>query len=529
VPVCWATLVLALAPSGPTLAADHELDGFVAATMRDWDIPGLAIAVVLGDKIIFSKGYGVREIGRPDRVDANTTFGIGSVTKSFTATGAAMLVDDEMLAFDAPLIDYLPQLHFQDPWITGHAVVRDLTSHRLGIDELSFYLMLSGNLDTTLQAVRHMRPAAPFRTFLYSNVGYALLGKTIEAVSGRSWEEFTKERIFKPLGMNHSYASEAAFIDPNLLATCWLCTAPQGAPYGRAALNDPSANMASPHALVGQPDSDQSAAGRVQVLPWRSERSVVSAGMIHSSVRDMAQYMRLHLAQGEFLGRRLVSAEQMKQIHSAQVLLGPDNPGGQDGFRPDGYGMGWIVGTYRGLDASHHGGGRAGFGSYVWLFPGKGLGVVVLENLDFQEGPPLSLIALRFAEHYLGLQHLPSTDDVIAERLAKRTAVGARSAACSVRAGADTDSMQYAGAYRNEMFGEVRIVLEGDHPVLQFHPGSSADLRPHAGGFLACFRGPEEFPTPVAFTHDSTGEVSGFVLGAIDPQALSSYGFSRIR
>lgn len=196
--------VLAVMTSSSAEAAAHELDGFVAAVMEQYAIPGVAVAVVDDGELVFAKGYGVQQIDRPDRVDENTTFGIGSVTKSFTAAAAAMLVDDGKLAWDAPIIDYIPSLHFSDPWLTAHATVRDLVAHRLGIDEPWLYLARSGDLDRTAQVVRYMKPSVPFRTFLYSNTGYGLLGKTIEDTSGRSWDEFITERILKPLGMNHS-------------------------------------------------------------------------------------------------------------------------------------------------------------------------------------------------------------------------------------------------------------------------------------------------------------------------------------
>jgi CubicO group peptidase (beta-lactamase class C family) len=523
-------LILIATFSAAAVAGTGALDSFVAEEMQRWALPGVAIAVVKDGEVVFARGYGVRQIDDPDRVDENTTFGIGSVTKSFTAAATAMLVDDGKLAWDANVIDYVPSLHFFDPWITAHATVRDLASHRLGIEDAAIYMLRGGDLDWTASALRYMRPELPFRTFLYSNAGYAMLGKTIATTTHMSWDDFIAQRIFKPLGMNNSYPSEHSFMDADKIANCWLCEPPAGAPLGRAALRKHDANMAVPHGLLGGADVKGKIATRTQILPWRSERSVASTGLIHSSARDMAQWMLLHLGQGEYKGQRLISAEQMKQLHSAQALVPETDAEPVEGFRLEGYGMGWFVGLYRGTPASQHGGGRVGFGSQVWLFPEKKLGVVVLQNLDYREGPPLSRIATRFADHYLGLPHVDDKRSL--ERAAHPRIVSARSPACtSADPGADAKDLErYAGAYRNDMLGGARIRYEREHLVLEIDRGIVADLRARsASDFVICARGHEQPPAPMKFTFDPSDAPSGFVIGAIDLQKPSNLGYVRVR
>lgn len=381
---------------------------------------------------------------------------------------------------------------------------------------------------------RYLKPVAPFRTFLYSNTGYGLLGKTIENASGRSWDAFITERILKPLDMNHSYSSEYAFIEKDQLAQCWLCVPPAGTALGLAALKNPHANAAVPHGLLEKATMGSGTRARVKVLPWRSERSVVSTGMIHSSARDMAQWMMLHLAGGEYRGRRLISTAQMIQIHSAQTLQRRTTPARAGAFKPVGYGMGWRLGTYRGLTTSYHGGGRVGFGSHVWLFSEKKLGVVVLENIDFREqGTPISEIGLRFADHYLGVEVSREAERQMLEPLGGApTPVGARRAECSQEV---PDSRApalkgHAGVYQNPILGSVQVVFERDHLAIVFEPGSSADLAPVAQqNFIACFRGHEPAPTPVRFIHDPSGAVTGFVMGRDDPEAPAQLSFNRSR
>ena len=523
-------IALMLSCSLHARASERDLDGFIKEEMQRWAIPGLAVAVVRDNRVEFVKGYGLRQVDRAERVDEHTTFGIGSVTKSFTATSAAMLVDEGKLAWDAPVIDYLPTLHFFDPWITAHATILDLASHRLGIDESAIYMVRGGNIDQTARAVRYMRPTVPFRTFLYSNTGYALLGKTVADTSGMSWDDFIATRIFKPLGMNDSYPSEHSFMDADRIASCWLCEAPAGAPLGREALRNREANMAVPHGLVeaGNPRADVKS--RVSILPWRSERSVAPTGLIHSSAHDMAQWLLLHLGQGEYHSQRLLSVEQIKQIHSPHALVPESDSAPVTGFRLEGYGMGWFVGTYRGRPASQHGGGRVGYGSQVWLFPEQKLGVVVLQNLDYREGPPLSHIAMRLADQYLGVAH---EHDVAAHaRAAEPRVMGSRASVCgsSKSDSAAPELNRYAGSYHNDVLGEARIAIEGDHAVLRFEPGATADLRSRsATDFAMCFRGHEQQPAPMTFTFDATGAPIGFTVGTVDPDNPSNLGFRRIR
>ncbi|HEY5760237.1 MAG TPA: serine hydrolase [Steroidobacter sp.] len=527
----WSMLiVLMLSWGAHARASERDLDGFIADEMQRWAIPGLAVAVVRGDRVVLAKGYGVRQVDRGERVDAHTTFGIGSVTKSFTATSAAMLVDEGKLVWDAPVIDYLPSLHFFDPWITGHASVLDLASHRLGIDESAIYMVRGGNIDQTARAVRYMRPVVPFRTFLYSNTGYALLGKTVADTSGTSWDDFIAERIFKPLGMNDSYPSERGFIDANWIASCWLCDAPAGAPLGRDAMRDRDANRAVPHGLVEGTRAKADVKSHVQVLPWRSERSVAPTGLIHSSAHDMAQWMLLHLGQGEYRSQRLLSVEQIKQLHSPHALVPETDSEPVAGFRLEGYGMGWFVGTYHGRPASQHGGGRVGYGSQVWLFPDQKIGVVVLQNLDYREGPPLSHIAMRLADEYLGIPH---EHEVAAHaRAAEPRVIGVRANICSASntSSATLDLKSYAGAYRNDVLGDARIVIEGDQTVLAFDPGATADLHVRtAADFVMCFRGHEQQPAPLTFLLDAAGVPTGFTVGTVDPDNPSNLGFKRVR
>lgn len=234
----------------------------------------------------------------------------------------------------------------------------------------------------------------------------------------------------------------------------------------------------------------------------------------------------LHLSGGVYHGQRLIGAAQMAQIHAPQVLDPSTDGHPIDHFKTAGYGMGWWVGTYRGLEASHHAGGRVGFGSDMWLFPDRQLGVVVLENLDYRDGIPLSRIALRIADYFLGVPLSKGAERTIVRHPpGNHEPVGARRQECSMTSPSRAfDTEHAAGAYHNDLLGDVKVVPVQGHLAVVFEPGSVADLVP-AGRetFTACFHGYEQRPTPLRFTYGATGAIAGFVMGLDDSKATTDH------
>lgn len=508
-------LMASMAATAHAAPAD-DLDGFVQAVMKEWNIPGVAVAVVKDDQIVFARGYGVRQVGRPERVDENTSFGIGSVTKSFNATAAAMLVDDGKIAWDRPIIDYIPSLHFSDPWITAHGTLRDLGAHRLGIDSLLSYFLRGGDLDSTVRTARHIVPQGPYGSFRYSNTGTTILGKVVENASGQSWDDFVTSRILKPLDMNNSYSTEYAFLDPANLARCWMCTLPAGRPKGVDALRDRTMNVAVPHGLVYPAGSQEEADLKLAVLPWRSDRSVFPAGMLHSSARDMAQYVMLHLADGVYNGKRLMSEAQMHELHSSQVIIPAAHSRNAPGAAVinSGYGLGWQIGEYKGHRTVSHGGGRVGYNSNVVMFPDEKIGIVVLQNLDYQSAFTAAMISLRFADHFLNIPVSREAERKISARPKDWKPISARPAQCNALGDGQTpSSADIAGKYRSDLLGDAEVIVENGRPALMFEPTSVADLVPAKnGGFTACMRGYQPAAYPVRFINDAKDKVAGFVL-----------------
>ena len=250
----------------------QKIDKTLKKAMSDWESPGLAVAIVNDDSIICAKGYGIRELGKPQKVDEHTFFAVGSQTKSFTAAALAILVDEGKLTWDDPVTKFLPQFTLSDPWITKALTIRDCLTHRSGFEPLIMpWILTNHTRDEYLHRYHHARSIHGFRnTFNYNNIMFLLAGQIIPAVTSKSWDEFVKERIFKPLQMKTSNTSITEFSS--------------------------EANCASPHEIID---------GKIQPIPWRNVDNIGPAGSINSNVMEMAQWLRMQLGKGMFYGNVL--------------------------------------------------------------------------------------------------------------------------------------------------------------------------------------------------------------------------------
>ncbi|HXE83706.1 MAG TPA: serine hydrolase domain-containing protein, partial [Gemmatimonadales bacterium] len=186
--------------------AQQPLNGFDAyaqRAMKDWRVPGMAVVVVKDDSVVFAKGFGVRELGKPDAVTVHTRFGNMSTTKAFTAMLVAMLADSGKLSLDDNVYIHVSDFQLSDPYVTRELTVRDLLTHRAGLGNADY--LWYGQRNSTSEILRRVRlidPAYPVRAgFIYQNIMYAAAGAVIEAASGKSWAEAIQSRIFRPLGM----------------------------------------------------------------------------------------------------------------------------------------------------------------------------------------------------------------------------------------------------------------------------------------------------------------------------------------
>ena len=355
-------------PSGRRLAG---LSDFIDASMADWDLPGLAVAVVHEDEVVFAEGFGVKELGREDPVDPHTLFQVGSVSKSFAAAAIGALVDDGMVHWDDPVVEHLPWFRVKDPEITRELTIRDLLSHQSGMPGDAFPTLAIMDARAAAERVRHLDSQAPLReSFRYSNQGYGVAGLVVEAVTGRTWGEWIRERLFQPLEMHNSAASpyevwEEPFVAPTFWGT---------APAGTVGIADaPGRNVAMPHGVDRE--------GMRRVLAWQSFDSMQAAGSVVSSAAEMANWVRMHLAQGKFGDRTVLEEATVEEMHAPQVASGATFLFADDTSSGT-YALGWSRTTFEGHPYLSHGGGILGFPAYVALLPNISAGVVVLANGD---------------------------------------------------------------------------------------------------------------------------------------------------
>ena len=354
-PLCWIICAELLCTQLVAWAGDPAagVDDLVGALRAQGGVPGLALVVVKDDKVVVARGYGARTDGKRDPVDADTLFGIASLTKAFTATGIAMLVDRRKLGFDDTLATALPGFRVADPYVSAHLTLRDALAHRTGTSssDLLWYAHKDASVSSLIGRLGALPQASSLREqFGYSNLMYMVAGELLARRSGIDWDRFVATEMFAPLGMTRSST------DPLTLAA--------------------TANVATPHIRSG---------AHVAQVPHHGYKNIAASGSIYSSANDMARWMRFLLNDGQVDGRRLVGHDALAQTMTPQMLIGPTGPA-DDLLFPRanfiGYAMGWFVSDYRGRKTLSHTGSIDGMAAFIALLPEERLGVAVLTNLE---------------------------------------------------------------------------------------------------------------------------------------------------
>jgi CubicO group peptidase (beta-lactamase class C family) len=420
------------------------LDAAVARILKDFEVPGIGLAVVKDGRVVVAKGYGVRRIGEPAPVDARTLFGIASNTKVFTATALGLLVEEGKIAWDAPVINSLPWFAMYDPFVTREITVRDLLVHRsglgLGEGDLLFWPPSTYTRKEIVRRLRYMKPATSFRSaYAYDNLLYSVAGEVVEAVSGRVWEDFVAERILAKVGMTGSNVRHSAAAN--------------------------GGNVATTHAKVE---------GAVRVVKPSTNDNTNPAGGINSSAEDMAKWMLVLLNRGKLAdGTRLFSERTYRELTAIVTPMPIGNPPPempQLKLNFNGYALGLRVRDYRGLKVVTHTGGLAGYVSQVWLVPEIGLGITVLTNQESEAA--FSALTYIIADHYLGAPKFDWTGAYL--KVQARGEAETAEAVKKAAAARDENSKpslpleRYAQTYNDAWYGDIDIGLEGGKLVIRF-------------------------------------------------------------
>lgn len=460
-----------------------EIDAYAERVLRDQNQPGMAIAVVKENRTVFAKGYGVRELGKPEKVDENTVFAIASNSKAFTTASLSILIDEGKIGgWDDKVSKYLPEFRLYDPYVSENVTIRDLVSHRVGLDTFSGDLLwyeTTYKEDEILRRLRYLQPVRGFRAgFGYQNLMFIAAGRIIEKVSGKTWGQFVTERILQPLGMNRTTTT----------------------------IRDLKDNAAFPHNESG---------GKLRVLHRGNVDGAAAAAGLNSSVSDLTKWIRLQLGKGEFEGKRIFSAKNAWEMHQPAVILPISEAASRNmpSRHFNLYALGWNVFDYQGRKIVTHSGGLDGMLSRTVLIPEENTGFVILTN---GESAAFNIMFNKMLDSFTGapnrdynaetLKRNESAKKAEAEETAKVDAARVKNTKPSLALAG------YAGTYRSEMYGDVTIAEENGKLVLRMIPAPNfvADLEHwHYDTFQIKWRPSVAYNFPrgfVTFTIDKDGK-----------------------
>jgi CubicO group peptidase (beta-lactamase class C family) len=417
------------------------LDSYYTAGLTDWNVPGMAVAIVSKDSVLFAKGFGVTDVVSKKPVDENTLFALASNTKAFTATALAILVDQGKINWYDKVTDYLPWFNMYDPYVTNSFTIRDLLCHRSGLETFSGDLIWYGSTYTRKEVVtkaQFLKPVYGFREhFGYSNIMFIAAGEIIPAVTGQCWEDFVAENILKPLEMNHSRLQITGLKSV--------------------------ANVAQPHTYVE---------GKPVMIPWLDWNNMAPAGSLISSVSDMAKWLQMNLGNGIYHSDTLISTKRIFELQSPNTLIN----GGESSSKMfpsihfKAYGMGWSLMDYLGRKIVTHNGGYDGMISQTVFIPEENIGFVIVTNANSTLYYPMMYKTL---DVLLGNPVDKDWSKLILERVKKNEdyatkAKAEKEALRNINTKPSLDIDSYTGFYGCALYDSVQVYNENGKLALQF-------------------------------------------------------------
>ena len=451
-PARLALLVLATAAFGVGARAQEadvtkKLEGFDAymqQTLKDWNTPGVGVGIVVGDKLVFAKGYGYRDHEKKLPFTTKTMQPIASNSKLFTAVAAGMLVEEGKLVWDKPIRDSVPEIQFYNDQLNSNVTLRDMLSHRTGVTRHDLIWFKSPfTREELFEKLKYLEPQEPMRTtFLYNNLMFAAVGQIIKIKSGKKWEDFVRERIFTPLDMS---------------TTCYTIA---------DMLKQPD---------YGVPFREKRDSFELYKIPYYEDtEGVAPAGAVISNIDELSHWLIALMNEGKYNGRQVLPAGALKATLQPAIAL--PNAGGEAlGFWElinSAYGMGRWTASYRGKLLTYHGGDLPGFHSQVSFMPNDKIGVIVLVISD-HSAPLYNIVSYNVYERLLGMDQTPWSQRQLQQRLAnKKAGTEARAKAGGDRVPNTKPShahADYVGEYENPAYGILRIGLQGDQLQFGFH------------------------------------------------------------
>lgn len=477
-----------------------SLDTYINRALTTSRVPGAAVCIVKDGRIVMMKGYGIKELGVPAKVDQNTLFMIGSNTKAFTATILAMLQEEKKLSLDEKVTRYIPEFKLESAPATQLVTVRDLLCHRLGFGTFQgdfTYWTSSLTRGEVIEKMSHIKAQYPFRTkWGYTNAAFLTAGEIIPRVTGKTWEQYIKEYIFSPLGMSNTLALSADF--------------------------PKSINKASAHTLVD---------GRLMAIPFPRIDNLAPAGSISSSVQDMSKWVMALLDNGKTGNRQVIPASAIEATRQPQDIVTSGTHLNGDSFF-ELYGLGWFLEDYAGKRLVMHDGGVNGYVSSVTLVPQERLGIIILTNSD--QNSLYESLRWEILDAYLKRPYQDYSDkylDRSKTRMAKELQTNAKlrdTVAMNLKP--EKSLNDYTGKYTNDLYGSLTIT-KGDNNDLEMrfehHQRMFGRLQPLGGNrFYATFSDPE-FGKGVFPFYIQNGKVIGLRVKVADFIEYTPYDFRK--
>ncbi|NVO01874.1 MAG: serine hydrolase, partial [Bacteroidetes bacterium] len=410
----------------------NKLDEYFNQAFKDWKVPGMAIGIVKNDSLIFAKGYGLRDVEKTDKVDANTLFAIASNTKAFTSAALATLIEDEKLKWNDSVIKFLPYFELYDSYVTKNLTIADMLSHRTGLETFSGDLLWYGSnysREEVIRRAKYLKQARSFRTsFGYSNIMYIAAGEIIQKVTGKKWEDYISETFLKPLGMNDTKTSITQL--------------------------DYTKDVAMPHTFFDN---------KMIKIPYLNWDNVAPAGSILSSVNDMSKWIKLQLNHGTLNGKQYFNETSSRQMWTPYVNFYVND--GSEKLWPTthfkSYGLGWGLMDLYGKKIVSHTGGYDGMLSTVCLIPEEKLGFVILTNANEM---------LFYSLYYKILDAFLSDSNADWSKyfLDRDISNKKHDADDKLQEEKDRDEneaatvelKEFCGTYKSELYGEAKVTLE---------------------------------------------------------------------
>ncbi|MCB0714504.1 MAG: serine hydrolase [Chitinophagaceae bacterium] len=417
------------------------LDTTFNRLLKETNGAGFAVAVVKKDQVIFSQGFGYRDMEKKLPVTDETLFAIGSCSKAFTASLIGLLQQNNGLDYDKPATNYLPELHFYNDYLTDHVTVRDMLCHRTGLPrhDLSWFLFNSSSKDSLVKRIQYLQPTAELREkWQYNNFMYLALGKIVEQMTGHNWEENVQEKLLNPLGMSSSNVDIKGLENG------------KNASLGYTVLHD----------------------SIIKKVDYYNINGMSPAGSINSNVSDMAKWVMAWIHGGKYGGKQIIPASFVQEAMSSQMVINSALPTKElPGSYLSNYGFAWMITSYRGHYQVSHGGNINGFSANTCFFPSDSIGIVVLSNQNGSVIP--NVVTNIISDRMLGLEQIDWTTKSIAQLKRAGLSKSQNKTSDKVPNTKPSHSLaDYAGEYQNPGYGSFTITYQNDSLIMSIPEGN---------------------------------------------------------